>query len=195
MVDGRINYTANCFSPRGSVVWLIGDYAMVDRDQFKGEIYGVFIEDHGPNDSEMALLPDGADFLLDSFGNRSFTIRCQTVVDEVNIRRSENILTFYGGFRPIPGPEVSNVLKRDNLYSITFTYQCPDMAESCVGDQNISYSLDLSQGSCSMTDECGTDGRVSFTCTGISNINSVTATLTTSVGDDGFAPSFITEIR
>ena len=73
--------------------------------------------------------------------------------------------------------------------------QCPDMAESCVGDQNISYSLDLSQGSCSMADECGTDGRVSFTCTGISNINSVTATLTTSVGDDGFAPSFITEIR
>ena len=78
-------------------MWLIGDYSMVDRDQFKSDIYGVLIEDHGPNDSEMTLLPDGADFLLDSFGNRSFTIRCQTVVDEVNIKRSENILTFYGG--------------------------------------------------------------------------------------------------
>ena len=97
MFDGRINYTANCFSPRGSVVWLIGDYAMVDRDQFKGEIYGVFIEDHGPNDSNMTLFPEGADFLLESFGGRSFTIRCQTIVDEVNIRRSENVFTFYGG--------------------------------------------------------------------------------------------------
>ena len=28
------NYTATCFSPSG---WLIGDYAMVDRDQFDDE--------------------------------------------------------------------------------------------------------------------------------------------------------------
>ena len=96
-VEGRINYTATCVSPSGSVVWLIGDYTMVDRDQFKDEFYGVRIEDAHPNDSRMTLYPEGADFLLDSFGNRSFTIRCQTIVNEVNIRRSENLFTFYGG--------------------------------------------------------------------------------------------------
>ena len=69
------------------------------------------------------------------------------------------------------------------------------MAESCVGEQPILYSLDLSEGSCSMTDACGSDGRMNWMCTGISSIDSLTASLTAGVGEDGFAPSFSTEIR
>ena len=74
--------------------------------------------------------------------------------------------------------------------------QCPDMAKSCIeeGDK-VRYSLDLSEGSCSMADDCGTDGRMDWECTDIMSLDSLTATLTASVGNDGFAPSFITEIR
>ena len=93
----RENVTARCVAPTGSVAWLIGEYAMVDRDQFKADTYGVLIEDSQSNNSTLILYPEGADFLLDWFNN-TFTISCQTVVDEVNVRRPESSpLTFYGG--------------------------------------------------------------------------------------------------
>ena len=94
----RENVTARCFAPTGSVVWMIGKYAMVDRDQFRGDTFGILIEDSESNNSFLTLFPFGAYFLLDRFNNQTFTISCQTVVDEVNVRRSESSpLTFYGG--------------------------------------------------------------------------------------------------
>ena len=70
---------------------------MVDRDQFKADTFGVLIEDSESNNSTLILYPEGADFLLDWFNN-TFTISCQTVVGEVNVRRSESSpLTFYRG--------------------------------------------------------------------------------------------------
>ena len=107
---------------------------------------------------------------------------------------------------------MSSALKQGDNYIIKFTYQvcivgcvnvtslsvaqCPDMAESCVGDTDkVLYSLDLSEGSCSMADDCGTDGRMDWECTNVMSLDSLTATLTARVGNDGFAHSFITEIR
>ena len=96
--EERENVTARCTSPSGSVVWLMGEYAMVDRDQFRGETFGILIEDSESNNSSLTLFPFGAEFLLDRFNNQTFTISCQTVMDEVNVRRSESSpLTFYGG--------------------------------------------------------------------------------------------------
>ena len=90
--------TARCTAPTGSVVWLMGEYAMVDRDQFSGDTFGVLIEDSESNNSSLTLYPEGADFLLDRFNNQTFTISCQTVVEGVNVRRSESSpLTFYQG--------------------------------------------------------------------------------------------------
>ena len=88
--DSRDNVTARCFSGTGSVVWLMGDYAMVDRDQFRGDKFGVLIEDSESNNSSLTLFPEGANFLLDRFNNQTFTISCQTVVDEVNTRRADS---------------------------------------------------------------------------------------------------------
>ena len=94
----RENVTARCTAPAGSVVWLMGEYAMVDRDQFRADTFGVLIEDSDSNVSLLTLFPEGVDFLLDRFNNQTFTISCQTVVDEINVRRSESSpLTFYGG--------------------------------------------------------------------------------------------------
>ena len=71
---------------------------MVDLHQFSADpYYGVLIEDAGTNNSRLTLTPEGADFLLKFSQNKSFTIRCQTVVEEVIFRRSENSFTFYGG--------------------------------------------------------------------------------------------------
>ena len=96
--EERENVTARCTAPTGSVVWLMGEYAMVDRDQFSGDTFGVLIEDSQSNNSSLTLFPYGADFLLDRFNNQTFTISCQTVVKEVNVRRPESSpLTFYRG--------------------------------------------------------------------------------------------------
>ena len=95
--EERENMTVTCTAPTGSVVWLMEEYAMVDRDQFKADIFGVLIEDSQSNNSTLTLFPYGADFLLDRFNNQTFTISCQTVVDEINVRRSEAPLTLYGG--------------------------------------------------------------------------------------------------
>ena len=95
--EERENVTARCTSPAGSVIWLMGEYAMVDRDQFSSDTFGVLIEDSQSNNSSLTLYPEGADFLLDRFNN-TFTISCQTVVKEVNVRRSDSSpLTFYRG--------------------------------------------------------------------------------------------------
>ena len=95
--EDRENVTARCTAPRGSVVWLMGDYAMVDRDQFSGDTFGVLIEDSQSNNSSLTLFPEGANFLLERFNNQTFTISCQTVVDEVNTRRTDSSpLTLYG---------------------------------------------------------------------------------------------------
>ena len=75
--EERENVTARCVAPTGSVVWLMGEYAMVDRDQFKGDSFGVLIEDSQFNNSSLTLFPYGADFLLDRFNN-TFTISCQS---------------------------------------------------------------------------------------------------------------------
>ena len=101
--EERENVTARCTAPTGSVAWLMGEYAMVDRDQFSGDTFGVLIEDSESNNSTLTLFPYGADFLLDRFNNQTFTISCQTVVDEINVRRSESSpLTFYGGCESLP---------------------------------------------------------------------------------------------
>ena len=88
--EGRENVTARCTAPRGSVVWLMGEYAMVDRDQFRGDTFGVLIEDSQSNNSILTLFPEGANFLLERFNNQTFTISCQTVVEEVNTRRADS---------------------------------------------------------------------------------------------------------
>ena len=94
---GERNITFWCRAPRGSVVWLIGDYALVDRDQFRADTYGVLVEDGPSNNSRLTLYPAGADFLRDGFGTSTYTISCQTVVQEVNVNRSEDSLTIFIG--------------------------------------------------------------------------------------------------
>ena len=63
--EERENVTARCTAPTGSVAWLMGEYAMVDRDQFRGDTFGVLIEDSESNNSSLTLFPYGADFLLE----------------------------------------------------------------------------------------------------------------------------------
>ena len=53
--DIRGNFTAHCNATMGTVVWLIGGYAVVDRDQFSQQVYGVLVEDSGSNISRFAL--------------------------------------------------------------------------------------------------------------------------------------------
>ena len=94
--DVRVNLTAHCNATMGTVVWLLGSYAMVDRDQFNHEVYGVLIEDSVSYISRLSLFPCGADFLISLFGG-SFSITCQNIVNEVNLYRSSNHLFFHEG--------------------------------------------------------------------------------------------------
>ena len=98
-VDGmaRENITAACDAPHGSVMWRLEEYSMIDRDQFKGDIYGVLIEDATAMNSTFTLRPHGGDFLLlESFKKPNFTIGCQTVLQEVNVNISPDSFTLYG---------------------------------------------------------------------------------------------------
>ena len=94
--DMRGNFTAHCNATVGTVVWLIGGYAMVDRDQFSQQVYGVLVEDSGSNRSRFALYPCGADFLIGQFDG-SFNITCKNMVNKVNLYRSSDHLYFHEG--------------------------------------------------------------------------------------------------
>ena len=89
----RLNVSYTCSTTRGSVVWLLGDYEMVDRDQFLA--FGVLIEDSSNGSSRLTLQPNGAQFLRDSFSSDIYDISCITVLDEVNTRPSPTVLTVY----------------------------------------------------------------------------------------------------
>ena len=90
----RENFTAHCnASDGGTVVWLIGGYALVDSDQFSPEAYGVLVEDF---ESNISLFPCGADFLMGQF-EESFNITCLSMVDEVNGCQSNDHLFFHEG--------------------------------------------------------------------------------------------------
>lgn len=99
----RENFTATCVAPTDvSVVWVIGDYQMVDRDQFMGSVFGVFIEDNTANLSRLNLYDEGAEFIRDLSATDIINISCQSVTNEVNVRRSPDILTFYVGCKDAP---------------------------------------------------------------------------------------------
>ena len=78
------------------MVWLIGGYAIVDRDQFSPEVYGVLIEEYASNISQLSLFPCGADFLMGQF-RETFNVTCINVFNEVNIYRSSHHLFFHEG--------------------------------------------------------------------------------------------------
>ena len=94
--DMRGNFSAHCNATMGTVVWLIGGYAMVNRDQFSQQVYGVLVEDSKPNLSRFSLYPCGTDFLIGQFDG-SFNITCQNMVNEVNLYRSSDPLFFHEG--------------------------------------------------------------------------------------------------
>ena len=90
------NHTYTCLAgdDRGTVVWLLGDYSMGDRDEFL-QTDGLLIRDASVMESDLTVFENAAEFLFQSFGSDVVDISCYTVYDGVNTVRSNDVIQLY----------------------------------------------------------------------------------------------------
>ena len=68
----------------------------------------------------------------------------------------------------------------DGCHVLFSLFQCVEAAETCVGNEEINYTLSVSDGKCKKVSDCS-EKLASWSCN-VNNTN-LTATLTTSVGE------------
>ena len=84
------NVTYNCTADSGSVIWQLGKYQLVDRDQFISS--GVMVHVQTDKLSYLTLETDGRVFLREQFGSDTFYVQCFSAINNFNLYFSERYM-------------------------------------------------------------------------------------------------------
>ena len=86
------NVTYDCETVTGKPLWQLGDYQMVDQDEFGGIVILA-----NTNMSSLTIHPHGITFLFGELQSDVMTVTCYAVVDEVNLKASPTVLVYADG--------------------------------------------------------------------------------------------------
>ena len=88
--SSAVNVTYNCTADSGSVIWQLGEYQVVDRDQFMNS--GVMVHVQTDELTYLTLGMEGREFLREEFDSDTISVRCFTAIDNFNLYFTERYM-------------------------------------------------------------------------------------------------------